>query len=269
MANQMNPIQERLTGMMAVLHNFLEEQNIPYFLWAGTLLGAVRHQGFIPWDDDLDIAMMRDDFDRLLSVADRMPEPYRLRCAGMPGTHKNFPYFYAKMEDGNTRLIEKHIKHLGIEGGLYIDIFVLDAVPDDPAERKHYYRKFLFWMNIRKLLLMDPRKPRSFPKQVLVRLTQSLFALPAVIGKANQLAQKYRNTETTCVSSLAEVYDEVLPAFPRGLLEGGKAIPFEQHAFRVVGDPHQVLTMQYGNYMQPPPVEQQVGIHAYDLEILK
>lgn len=269
MKTEMNPIQERLSHMMGDFHTFLEENGIPYFLWAGTLLGAIRHEGFIPWDDDLDIAMLREDFDRLLALADKIPAPYKLRCAGLPGTHENYPYFYAKLENTNTVLIENHIRHLGIKSGLYIDIFVLDMLPDNSIKRRIHLLKMQFWMGIRRLLLVDPAKPRNIIKQIPITVTQKLFCLPKVIRKADSVSKKYNTSGGHIVSSLAEIYDEILPLYDIELLKNGDLHPFGEYRFRIVKDANEVLTLTYGDYMQLPPVEQRVGIHDYDLEILE
>jgi len=260
-----NLVQKRMGRMMFDFHAFLEEHGLPYYLWAGTLLGAVRHQGFIPWDDDLDIAMLRKDFDRLLELADQIPEPYRLCCAGRPGTHENFPYFFAKLEDTQTRLIENSIRHLGVPSGLYIDVFVLDTVPSNPLKRKLQFLQLDFWMMIRKLLLMDPKKSRSVLKQILVKVVQKLFRLQNVLKQAEKAARKYGDLPGAQVSSLAERYDTAQPLYDRGLLEDSTAANFEGYRFCIPKKYHEILTATYGDYMQLPPEDQRVGVHDYEL----
>lgn len=269
MKNEMNPIQKRLSRMMGDFHTFLEENKIPYFLWAGTLLGAIRHEGFIPWDDDLDIAMLREDFERLLAISDKIPAPYKLRCIGLPGTHENYPYFYAKLEDTNTVLTENHIRHLGIKSGLYIDVFVMDTLPDHPVRRKIHTLNIRFWMAIRRFLLVDPSKPRSIVKQIPVTVVQKLFCLPKVIRKLNRVAKKYESSRGLTVTNWSGMYDKVPPVYEISKLEGGGLCQYGEYQFRSVKDAHHILTQIYGDYMQLPPVERRVGNHDYTLEILE
>lgn len=260
-----NLLQKHMGEMMRDFHAFLEAHDIPYYLWAGTLLGAVRHKGFIPWDDDFDIAMLREDFNRLLEIADQIPEPYRLCCAGRPGIHENFPYFFAKLEDTRTRLVENNIRHLGVPGGLYIDVFVLDAIPDAPLQQKLHKMQLGFWMAIRKLLLMDAKKPRSIFKQIPVVAAQKLFSLQKVLKQAEKVARKYEHAPVRRVSSLAEMYDSAQPEYDRDLLKGRILGAFEDYQFCIPEQYHEILTITFGNYMQLPPEDQRVGAHNYEL----
>ena len=112
-----------------------EENNLRYYLGGGTLLGAVRHKGFIPWDDDIDVMMPRPDFQKLLSLSINN-ENYNIIKPGTAGYYYNF----AKLVDTRTILEEKGIKR--IDGlGVYIDIFPLDGMPETPDARKKRFKE--------------------------------------------------------------------------------------------------------------------------------
>ena len=107
---------------------FCEEFHLQYYLTAGTLLGAVRHQGFIPWDDDIDVAMPRRDYDKLQRLAKKFPSGYFLQCAQ---TEPNFPYYFSKIRKDHTKVSEPVLETIQMHQGIYIDIFPIDVCPDN------------------------------------------------------------------------------------------------------------------------------------------
>ena len=119
------PIKYPLEEKVSTFIDICTKLKLRWFAQGGTVLGAVRHQGFIPWDDDLDIGMPRADYDLLMTNAKEwLPEPYEAVCAE---NDKEYPLPFAKIQDADTTLIERmHLKYLG---GVYIDVFPLDGVP--------------------------------------------------------------------------------------------------------------------------------------------
>ena len=112
--------------MAKVLDRICKKHNIPYFLYAGSLLGAIRHDGFIPWDDDFDVALLRKDYHRLLKILpNELPSNIVLQSND---TDKNYYYFYAKLRDKNSFLDEGLYDHPFKERGIFIDIFPLDRL---------------------------------------------------------------------------------------------------------------------------------------------
>ena len=107
------PLQLRILQNLEAIHNVCAEHGLRYYLWAGTMLGAVRHKGFIPWDDDIDIAMPRRDYDLLMQNArEWLPEQYEV--VSYETDPKNYPLPFAKLQDANTTLLERaHLSYLG------------------------------------------------------------------------------------------------------------------------------------------------------------
>ena len=129
-------LHSRLLSMAKVFHAFCVENGLQYYMLGGTMLGAVRHKGFIPWDDDMDFGMPRKDYDRFLKLAEeKLPAPFEVTC------YKNVaktPIHYAKQIDGSATLVEDSY-HDFVEG-LYIDIFPLDATGMSFADRMRMKR---------------------------------------------------------------------------------------------------------------------------------
>ena len=140
-------IQELRSIQMGVLdevHRFCEEHGLRYFLSSGTLIGAVRHQGYIPWDDDIDIYMPRKDYEKFLASYRDERGVYR---AINPQTEAHYYYTFAKVVDQRTKMIEDETE--GYEIGVYMDIFPVDYVTDDVQERERVFRQKKLFYKIR------------------------------------------------------------------------------------------------------------------------
>ena len=112
-------VQLRILGNLKAVDGVCREKGLCYYIYDGTMLGAIRHGGFIPWDDDLDIAMPREDYERFIAHANEwLPKPYEFVCSELDPA---YPLPFGKVQDGSTTLIER--KHLPYLGGLYIDVF--------------------------------------------------------------------------------------------------------------------------------------------------
>ena len=113
------PLQLRILQNLSAIHKVCVEYGLHYYLWAGTMLGAVRHKGFIPWDDDIDIAMPRKDYDLLMRNASKwLPAQYEV--VSYETDKENYPLTFAKLQNADTTLIER--EQLSYLGGMYIEI---------------------------------------------------------------------------------------------------------------------------------------------------
>lgn len=131
-------LQQEELDMLVVLRQVCEEIEVPWFLDSGSALGAARHQGFIPWDDDIDVGMLRDDYERFLREAPSvMPEGYSLHT--FDNTH-GFAGMFAKLYRDGTEFVTQETLDAGCEQGIFIDIFPYDALAIDPKQRRRQIR---------------------------------------------------------------------------------------------------------------------------------
>ena len=128
--NDLRKAQLLMLKILKEIHNICVKNNIKYFLSDGTLIGAIRHNGFIPWDDDLDIGMLREDYEKFCSIAqEELPEEFVLQTQK---TDKGYGLQFGKVILKNTIWIEKVAKNTKRDySGLYIDIFPYDKIPED------------------------------------------------------------------------------------------------------------------------------------------
>ena len=258
-------IKQVLLKELLHFHHFCEEHGLRYFLDSGTLLGAVRHKGFIPWDDDIDVAMPRPDYERLRELYPKhntagnyVLHDYRRNPA--------CPYPFLKISDENTLMLVPGKDDI-FPMGLFIDIFPLDGMPETGRAMRRHAKRIKFLRNLSVLSALHTGiKGRSPLKAFLVWLFKRLphGSSPGYWnGRIERMALKYPlkgsryvgdavfgDTNANCQAVRAEVYEHPMP------------VEFEGHQLWGMEDYDQYLTVCYGDYMTPPPVERRQGIHV-------
>ncbi len=243
------------------------KHNLRYYVVGGTLIGAVRHKGFIPWDDDIDISMPRPDFDKLMKIAkDELPEDLFVQTKG---TDKGCYFYYAKVRRTGTYFGENKFEHTTLHKGIFIDIFPLDYVPDSPLLQKFFFKVFtcLIGMICSKSKTGEPLyKTSKMPFIWFFRIVQAILPksfmlwLRVVLGKlANAMSKK---NYLASLSGFHGFPQEVAPAEWWG---DGVDIEFEGRTFRAPSQYHTLLTHMFGDYMELPPVNKRV-CHSVDKE---
>lgn len=147
MVKQYTP--EELTQLHQVLYEILEEivricdkHNIPYFVIGGTAIGALYDKAILPWDDDIDIGMKREDYNKFLQIASQeLREPYFLSWIH---TDPHSPYYFAKVKKNNTLFVEEMFKDVPMHQGIFVDIFPFDRIPNNKLLRKIQYEAVNF-----------------------------------------------------------------------------------------------------------------------------
>lgn len=238
---------------------FCEQNGIQYSLACGTALGAIRHNGFIPWDDDVDICMPRADYERFLDMYDS--EQYELYDTRY---QKNYPYAFAKVCACNTVLIE-HIEE-PCKFGVYIDVFPVDGLPKSEILRKKHMKK-LDW-DFRMLAWKRTARDKKMDiphKLILLAAKSVLHIIPIrfLLRKLEYDVKRYSYSRSHYVGHLVSPAPWGTDAKPKAVFENPVRHVFEDRAFFVPGDVDKYLTLEYGDYMQLPPKEKQVAKHDF------
>ena len=246
-------LREIQMGILDYVHQFCEENSITYFLSSGSLLGAVRHGGYIPWDDDIDIYMPRKDYERLLCEF-KDNEQFKLLN---PAKEPHYYYTFAKVVDLRTRMVEKETE--GYEIGVYIDVFPVDYVPDDQKEREFVFKR-------KKLLYKIRRCKISKSNPLYSRLAYWFYRLlPVSVEQLNRMIHKLivREEPTQYVCHLTEAGPGIKGCFPASDIASSVNIKFEDRIYKTMVGYKNYLTCTYGDYMKLPPVDQRVT-HKFD-----
>ncbi len=255
--------------MLVDFDSFCREHGLIYYLTGGTLLGAVRHHGYIPWDDDIDVGMPRYDYEKLVSVynRDRKNQNYEFISY-----HQNSDMYVSsgKLVDKRTEMEEA--VDSSVKLGVYLDIFPLDNLGDTEEEAKAFTEKALI---IRKKLDVKNWKvikERVWYKNLLIRV------IKAMSGK-NSLARLIREQDALCSQKMTDKLGVYVgypcAAMKQELLKGEwfektLRVPFEGHEFDIPADYDKVLTVFYGpTYMQLPPADKQKTHHVYDVWMIE
>ena len=139
-------LQDIELDILIMLKDFCLQHDISWFLDGGTVLGAARHKGFIPWDDDIDIGMLREDYDRFVSLAKtELPSGYSLHdWSNTPG----YSAMFAKVYKDNTKFYTEETIEAGCDQGIFVDIFPYDQLAEDSAQKKKQIRNARIWQSI-------------------------------------------------------------------------------------------------------------------------
>ncbi len=250
--------------MLKEVKRICEKHGIPYFLMGGTLLGAVRHGGFIPWDDDLDVGMCRDDYFRFLEVADQELQSQYFIQDWKKEKHYGFPY--AKMMVKNTVWLEAVSRNVDISHGVYIDIVGFYPIPDDENARKRVYKKHLLLRQM--ILARDGYEALSYKKGLKKALfmgtvlCSKCFRTEYLKGKYEQLLTSLPETGFSSYFPFGVPYSYKRGITKREWVEDLIPMKFEDDEFMVPRLYDEYLTYAYGDYMTPPPEDKRMNYHG-------
>lgn len=242
---------------------YCEKNDLRYFLYAGTLLGAVRHKGFIPWDDDIDVVMPRRDYERflLLSQEEKIAsnldiETYRISKSSI------CPFI--KVEDNRTDGHEENLPDT-FHTGVWIDVFPLDGLPNKIAGQKKHIRqlsRLVKQLDLCTRKYIPCREPLHHLKRYIIKKLYSKIDYHEVDCKIEALAMKYdyETCEYIGNTCFAGGMNEVIS---KQGFEPAVELEFEGLKFKAPGNYHDYLTRLYGDYMKLPPEKDRVRKHDY------
>lgn len=243
--------------MLSDIAEFCEQNQIKYFLAYGTLIGAIRHKGYIPWDDDIDICMPRPDYDKFLRLYNKKDSVYKAVAFELDETYK-LPF--AKVNDTRTVMWETMYEQDMF--GVYIDVFPIDGC-DKEGKVLCQNTKLGQYLNAKKAIL---GKSRTFKKNCIIAIGKCLLAFTSVktlLKKMENMAQTIPYVQAEYVANIMYSYG-VNEIMKKSELEDTIFGDFEGRRFRIPKEYDKYLSQIYGDYMQLPPVEKRVSTHTFE-----
>ena len=256
-------IQQMELGIMEYIHEVCQKIGVKYFLAYGSLIGAVRHKGFIPWDDDMDICMLREDYEKLQDYLIANPdERYEVMSYK---NNLNYVYPFMKVQDNQTYLLEEDVR-IDSNMGIYVDIFPVDGYEDDSVFKDKMTRLIK-----KRQLSCYTFKGITNTKSLLNSLIRYISVIIFYFTNTNkhirgidELAQSRKVDDYELVDYL--IYKDMnKPVWKREWLNQTITGVFEGKEFMIPKDYHEILTSDYGDYTQLPPVELRFSHHDFQL----
>ena len=239
-------------SLLLVFDKFCKKHNLEYFLSYGTLLGAIRHSGFIPWDDDIDVVMGREEYERFITLW--MEEEKRGDRVGLLSpSDSSLSLCFAKLVDYNTSTFQNMFytkKNAGV-ANVWIDIFPMDGTSSDVKKAKRHsariapYTYFQILTNVyfKNIFL----RILTFPILVGFRIFRK-----HIMKTTEKIAKKFKYADSEYVGNFAYTFSQKSERFEKKLFEETTTVSFEGHDFPSVKDYDFYLKHLYGDYMTPP-----------------
>lgn len=250
--------------ILKYLRHLCERMGLKYYLMGGTLLGAVRHQGFIPWDDDIDVMMPRKDYDRLISYF-REHSQGRYQLADL-ALQRDYSFPIGKLMDTDTMLISNTVRTCK-GAGAFIDIFPLDRVKGiaDVRKRGEQLGRYNTFINLFSRMLPEDykneKKKWNF-KEKLIYSKYRLIGWHRLAEKYEHICREYNEQETQYSAYICWILHD-REIWSDKLLGEGTKVLFEGEYFNAPSDYKEFLTTVYGDYMQLPPEDKRITRHSF------
>ncbi len=251
---------EKLLDLLVVLNDVCQQNDIKYFVFGGTMLGAVRHKGFIPWDDDVDVVLFREDYNKLKDVARKgaFKFPYFLQD---PSTDIGYPKGYCRLRNSNTTEIPVFDVYEKCNHGIFIDIFPLDKLPDDDKELQKQINK------LRRLRMLMNAFSRYYSgieaegastlkfiayKMIVLLFKAKILNMPDLYKKYEEAATKYSNVLSKRIGTIAGTFDNYRFIYEQKPWASKTIwLDFESIKVPVPEAYDEILKHSYGDYMVP------------------
>lgn len=265
MSRQIKDIEEIKKIQLDILKyvdHFCSQNNIKYALGYGTLIGAVRHKGFIPWDDDIDIIMRRNDYDRFIKLFSKETGRYKVWAHNL---QPDYPIPYAKVTDEKTLKLEG--TNYYVERGVDIDVFPLDDLPNDEKTIDKVYKKLRILSAIYNFKQIKYSTKRKWYKNLILCLGRIAFfwySMNKLVADISNNAQSYNGCLGDKCANLVDFSTGIKEIMPKSYTDSFVKMQFEDSAFPVPVEYDAYLRCIYGNYMELPPEEERITHHSFN-----
>lgn len=263
MGDLMEKVHKVQLEMALEVKGICQSHNIKYFLIAGTLLGAVRHNGFIPWDDDLDIGMFREEYEKFINTAQKeMNKEYFLQTWD---TDSGFAMPYAKIRKKGTKFIEQNSSESDLHNGIYIDIFPFDNVPKSDFKKKLQNRTTYV---LKRMILIkqgyEVWEKQEYLKKFIYK-SLNLIVKPISLNKLKDILYKemikYNYHASDYVVTFGGSYGYWKETIKRSWVDNLTTIKFEEEELSCPKYFKEYLIYFYGDYMTPPQEDKRYNRH--------
>lgn len=242
--------------ILNVIDDFCVKNNIKYSIAYGTILGAVRHGGFIPWDDDLDICMLREDYDKFIELWKDSDE-YILQNHN---TDRDFTQSFTKIRKTNTSFVQKSDIGKNFHKGIFVDIFPFDRVPAKKwQQKKQFIDVMLYNLFVREYVPENNGKLLKFGSKIILKLSRK-SRLPQKAQKYLKKVCKYNHNKNLQLADMS-VINTMSMYYDKDLLDKIVDIDFENKKVKVLKEYQNYLKIRYGDYMKLPPENEQTWYH--------
>ena len=262
---QLRQIHNIELEMMIELDRICEKNNISYTIIGGTLIGAMRNKGFIPWDDDVDIAMLRSEYEKFRRAVKKDLDTSRFYFQDDRNT-PGYRWGYGKLRRKNTLFLREHQEKMPYEQGVFLDIFPHDYVPNAPVQRLfHDVECFC----VRKMLWSEIGKDAD--KNIVNRIIYHCLAsipLRRIRNAYYNLVTKSDRTKTNWVRALMFPTFGKKHGYPAVWFENGDKKEFEDYMFQCMKGAEEYLLFSYGDYMQLPPENERRTHPVSDIKLI-
>ena len=249
-------------SILSYIDEVCTKNNLRYYLCGGTLIGAIRHKGYIPWDDDIDIMLPRTDYHKLINLL-KADNKYRsLSMYNQP----DYYYPFAKVVDLDTELIEYDLDIKIKDYGVYVDLFPLDGLPNSKNKIVAYYKKIMRARKAYYLAITSHYTPTNKLSISVVKLlawcVAQTIGWKKLLNRVDSISKEY-DFETAQYIGVPSAGYGSKEVFHKGIVEKALRVEFEEYRFNIPVGYDEYLTSIYGDYMKLPDENNRVTRHNF------
>ena len=253
--NELKKLQKLNLTILDEVSRICRKHNIPYSIVYGTMLGAIRHKGVIPWDDDIDIGMTRVNYEKFISICEKELEKSKFYLQ-TEDTDENYVSYFAKVQLVGTRVIQEDSHNVDMNKGIFIDIFPFDNICENKILQKLRYRRYWFWRALLRIRCGYGKEKNETSRLYKVsKLMSGLLRISFMKKMKHKETIRYNNKKTRLVCTMGTSSKIDKKTIPANWFENLQSYPFEDKVYTGFVNYDEYLRKIYGDYMVLPPVE--------------